>query len=83
MQNAAYYIFFFNPKCFALVGGYSAEKTFHRGNITQKRLRTTGVEYRVSRYRPPFRTQKAVQWTNIKKLNQQHGLRAREGSLKV
>jgi len=44
MQNAAYYIFFSTPKCFALVKGYSAEKIFHRGDITQKRLRTTVVE---------------------------------------
>lgn len=42
--------FFFNQKCFALVRGYLAEKIFHRGYITEKRLRTTalgGVEVRV------------------------------------
>ena len=33
----------FNPKCFALVRGYSAEKIFQRGYITEKRLRTTAL----------------------------------------
>ena len=35
---------FFNKKHFALVRGYSAEKIFHRGYITEKRLRTTALE---------------------------------------
>jgi len=44
MQNAAYYIFSFNPKCFALVRGTRLKEIFHRRYITQKRLRTTGIE---------------------------------------
>ena len=34
---------FFNQKYFALVRGYLDEKIFHRGYITEKRLRTTGL----------------------------------------
>ena len=34
----------FNQKRFALVRGYLAEKIFQRGYITEKRLRTTGLD---------------------------------------
>ena len=36
---------FFNQKCFPLDRGYLAEKIFHRGYITEKRLRTTGLSH--------------------------------------
>ena len=36
---------FFNQKYFGLVRGYLAEKIFHRGCITEKRLRTTDLGY--------------------------------------
>ena len=36
--------FFFNQKCFALVRGYLAEKIFHRGYLTEKRLKITALD---------------------------------------
>jgi len=40
--------YFFQPKCFALVRGNSAEKRiFHKGYITQKSLRTIKLDYQL------------------------------------
>ena len=41
--NVALHLFF-NKKCAALVRGYLAEKIFHKGYITEKRLRTTVLQ---------------------------------------
>ena len=40
------YIGFFYQKCLGSVKGYLAEKMFQRGYITEKSLRSTGLNYR-------------------------------------